>query len=237
MSVLLLCFIGPMQSWGTQSRFSIRDTGLEPSKSGVVGVLCAALGRPREAPVTDLAALRMGVRVDREGRMAKDYHTTGGQREGAPGPRGVLKAGGGISHNAVLSTRFYLADAAFLVGLEGELELLRALDRALAAPVWTLFLGRKAFPPSVPIRLPDGLRETEALESALRTYPRLTCAKEKEPALRLVLEDTAGEAVRVDQPLSFAERRFTQRRVTTKWVAGEEMPASKEGSCFFPDFY
>jgi CRISPR system Cascade subunit CasD len=229
MSVLLLCFIGPMQSWGIQSRFSIRDTGLEPSKSGVVGVLCAALGRPRAIPVIDLAALRMGVRVDREGRMAKDYHTTGGQREGTPGPRGVLKAGGGLSYNAVLSTRFYLADAAFLVGLEGDLELLRKLDRALADPVWSLFLGRKAFPPSVPIRLPDGLRETETLESALRSYPRLTCTNgEEEPALRIVLEDAQGEAVRVDQPLSFAERRFTQRRVTTKWVAGGEIPARKE---------
>ena len=97
MSVLLLRLAGPMQSWGVQSRFSVRDTGLEPSKSGVVGLLCAAFGRPREAPLTDLTALRLGVRVDREGRMAKDYHTTGGQREGAPGSHGVLRADGSIS--------------------------------------------------------------------------------------------------------------------------------------------
>lgn len=229
MSMLLLSLIGPMQSWGIQSRFSIRDTGLEPSKSGVVGLLCTALGRPRATPVDDLTALRMGVRVDREGRMAKDYHTTGGQREGTLGPRGVLKAGGGISYNAVLSTRFYLTDAAFLVGLEGDFELLYKLDRALADPVWPLFLGRKAFPPSLPVRLPDGLRETETLESALRTYPRIIDVDgEEESTLRLVLEDTQGEAMRVDQPLSFAERRFTQRRVTTKWVAGGEIPARKE---------
>ena len=31
MSVLLLRLAGPMQSWGTRSRFSNRDTGLEPS--------------------------------------------------------------------------------------------------------------------------------------------------------------------------------------------------------------
>ncbi len=67
MSALLLRLAGPMQSWGVQRRFSVRDTGLEPSKSGVVGLLCAARGRRREEPVTDLAALGMGVRVDREG--------------------------------------------------------------------------------------------------------------------------------------------------------------------------
>ena len=37
-----------MQSWGTQSRFSVRDTGREPSKSGVVGLIGAAMGIPRD---------------------------------------------------------------------------------------------------------------------------------------------------------------------------------------------
>ncbi len=56
MSTLLMFLAGPMQSWGTQSRHSNRDTGLEPSKSGVIGLLCAALGRPRSAAIDDLAA-------------------------------------------------------------------------------------------------------------------------------------------------------------------------------------
>ena len=67
MNTLLIRLAGPMQSWGTQSRFFTRDTGHEPSKSGVIGVLCAALGWGREAPLDDLARLRMGVRVDRPG--------------------------------------------------------------------------------------------------------------------------------------------------------------------------
>jgi CRISPR system Cascade subunit CasD len=90
-STLLLRLAGPMQSWGTQSRFGIRDTGLEPSKSGVIGLLCAALGWGREHDVTDLAELRMGVRVDRAGVLRTDYHTVGGGRVG--GERyGVPKA-------------------------------------------------------------------------------------------------------------------------------------------------
>ena len=36
---------GSLQSWGIQSRYARRDTGLEPSKSGVIGLLCAAVLR------------------------------------------------------------------------------------------------------------------------------------------------------------------------------------------------
>ncbi len=48
--------------------------------------------------------------------------------------------------------------------------------------------------------------------------------------LRLVMETSTGEMVRVDQPLSFATRRFTQRRVTTAWVAANTLSCRKGGS-------
>jgi CRISPR system Cascade subunit CasD len=193
-----------MQSWGVQSRFGVRDTGREPSKSGVIGLLCAALGRPRSAPLDDLTSLCMGVRVDREGRMAVDYHTA----------QNVYKAGGGIK-DTELSRRYYLTDAAFLVGLEGEIGLLAELQAALRAPRWPLCLGRKAFVPGEPVWLPDGLREQENLESALKTYPWLGRGEEPPEKLRLVLDQEDGFQVRPDVPLSFAERRFSSRRVVT----------------------
>src|SRR5437016_606458 len=90
MATLLLRLAGPMQSWGTRSRFDDRDTERFPSKSGVIGLLCAALGRPRAASVDDLAALRMGVRADRPGVLSTDFHTAGG----GPGAMGVAKASG-----------------------------------------------------------------------------------------------------------------------------------------------
>ena len=81
-----------MQAWDVQSHFTFRLTGLEPSKSGVIGLLCAALGKPRdEAPndgfptLKELAALKMGVRVDREGRMRRDFHTAGISKNGGGG--------------------------------------------------------------------------------------------------------------------------------------------------------
>ena len=202
MSVLLFRLVGPMQSWGVQSRFSVRDTAREPSKSGVVGLLCAALGRPRDEPIADLAALTMGVRVDREGRLAKDYHTA----------LNVVKAGGGTKE-CEPSTRYYLADAAFLVGLAGERSLLQRLDAALRSPVWPLSLGRKSFVPAEPIPLPDtGVAVSDRdLRTVLKEHPPLT---KEPPPWRFVLEVPYGEGEPVmDQPVSFATRTFHVRHV------------------------
>jgi CRISPR system Cascade subunit CasD len=213
MNTLLLRLAGPMQSWGVQSRFTVRDTGLEPSKSGVVGLLCAALGRRRHEPVGDLAALKMGVRVDREGTMACDYHTAG--------KGGILKASGQVERkNLVVSHRYYLADARFLAGFEGDdLDLLAQLHAALRDPYWPLYLGRKAFVPGEPVWLKDGLRPDTGLRAALETYPWLGLEDQKPPEqIRVVLEDSDGAEVRPDQPLSFAERRFALRRVRTTFV-------------------
>jgi len=210
MNVLLLRLAGPMQSWGVQSRFSIRDTGLEPSKSGVIGLLCAALGRPRTAALDDLSALRMGARVDREGRLTYDFHTA----------QNLLKAAGGIKDTEP-SRRYYLADARFLVALESEdLSLLRKLHDALANPVWPLYLGRKSFVPSEPAWLPDAVMEEAHADNALSGYPRLVEARrgEKDERIRLVMEAEDGAEARPDQPISFATRQFGVRRVKTTFI-------------------
>ena len=216
MNTLLFRLSGPLQSWGVQSRFSVRETGLEPSKSGVLGLVCAALGAPREDDDTlrSLAALHMGVRVEREGVLRIDYHTAG--------KGGYLRADGSIERkNLIPSRRYYLADAVFLVGFEVDnLALLERLQAALERPVWPLFLGRKAFVPGEPVFLEDGLRAGQALEDALGSYP---CLNRRQPPerLRLVLEDPSGAVVRPDQPISFAERRFAPRRVSVTFVLAQ----------------
>jgi CRISPR system Cascade subunit CasD len=217
MNVLLLRLSAPMQSWGVQSRFSVRDTGREPSKSGVVGLLCAALGRPRDEPVHDLAALKMGVRVDQEGSVAYDYQTA----------MGILKAGGSGTKDTEPSRRYYLADARFLVGLAGDdLDLLTDLHDALRDPHWPLYLGRKAFVPGEPTWLEDGLQPDGDLVEALKAFPWLgPDHQQPNPELRLVLEDPDGPGVRHDQPVSFAERRFAPRHVRTTFISA---PTRKE---------
>lgn len=222
MPTLLLRCVAPLQAWDTQSNFGVRTTGREPSKSGIIGLLCAALGRPRDEPVDDLAVLRMGVRVDQEGHILRDWHTAGVD--------GYLKAGGSVERkNVITSTRYYLTDAAFLVGLEGDdFALLQQLHNALNLPRWMLFLGRKSCPPAAPPYLPDGLKESD-LHSALISYPWLSRSQRRykelrranPQGLRLVLEDRAeGHQVRQDHPISYAKgnRQFTTRRTVTTWT-------------------
>ena len=77
MATLLLRFAAPLQAWGIDSKFETRNTEREPSKSGVIGLLAAALGYKRTEPekLEELNALRFGVRVDQEGKLLRDYHT------------------------------------------------------------------------------------------------------------------------------------------------------------------
>ena len=44
MSTLLLRLAAPLQSWGASSKFGRRATEREPTKSGVIGLVAAALG-------------------------------------------------------------------------------------------------------------------------------------------------------------------------------------------------
>ena len=212
MPTLLLRLQGPMQSWGTTSRFDERDTQLEPSKSGVLGLICAALGRDRSESVDDLAALQMGVRVDREGVVLRDYQTA----------TGIVNAAGKVDmKRTVVSPRDYLSDAAFLVGFEGERSLLDQIHQALKTPHWPLSLGRKGCLPSPPVYLPDGVRDSALLE-ALRDYPELIKGAGLQ-VRRLLLEATEG-TVRLDQPIApFADRRFGPRFVLTEQLEPEEV--------------
>jgi CRISPR system Cascade subunit CasD len=221
-----------MQSWGVQSHFIYRDTLPEPSKSGVIGLLCAALGRDRSEDLGDVAALTMGIRADREGLIQRDYHTAG--------KGGYLKASGQIERKDLIqSYRDYLADAAFLVGLEGDPALLARLHDALQHPKWPLYLGRKAFVPGEPVWLRDGLRMNESPIDALRNFPRLREPRDKlgDRRMRAVLESDDGEIVRPDQPLSFAKdaRRFGLRRVTVSFFADRPLLKEYDDVSLTPD--
>lgn len=210
---LLLRLKAPMQAWGISSRFSIRDTGKEPSKSGVIGLLCAALGISRdeantnnpESTFTKLTRLNLGVLVNREGVMQKDYHTA----------QNIAKADGGTK-DTELSTLWYLADADFLVGLESEdLEFLETLQNAIKNPKWQLFLGRKAFVPSEPVYLAKEGIQSGNIEDVLSKG-------DENIGKRLVLENENGYEVRQDVPLCLKTRHFSIRRVETKFIKGGE---------------
>lgn len=208
MKTLLLRLAGPLQAWGADSRFERRMTGREPTKSGVIGMLAAALGRRRTADIADLAKLRFGVRIDQPGTLEYDFHIARGR------------------HNYV-TYRYYLADAVFLAGLEGDGAFLGEINYALQHPYFSLFLGRRACPPTGPLSL--GLRDIE-LRTALEAEPWLAsgwykkCHNNDSQKLIMVLdalpEENAVYATS-DMPVSFSQinRQFAFRgtvRTVTK---------------------
>lgn len=228
---LALRIDAPMQSWGVRSRFVKRDTATEPTKSGVVGLLASARGNARDddAAIGELAKLRMGVRVDREGLLERDFHTA--QK---------VPSSNNKTRRTVVSDRYYLADALFLVVLEGPATLLRELEEAVRRPHWPLFFGRKAFVPAAPLveaptereRWGTGLSE-DPLADVLQNHPWLERSPERQQEilglereqrrLRSVVDvrpDHKYAERRHDLPLSFTEgaRRYGSRAVRVDQV-------------------
>lgn len=205
MSVLLLRLAGPMQSWGSSSRFARRGTEIAPTKSGVIGMLAAAKGIRRTEPITELLDLEFGVRLDQPGQVMHDFQTarTLDGRSSAP-----------------LTYRFYLADAAFLAAVSGDRDLLTGLADALRRPHFPLYLGRRSCPPAGVVCL--GVHD-QSLDDALKTWPWTAAEWWRRRVgstvrLEIIRDARPGEPMDEtipDAPLSFdpAQRRHTWRAV------------------------
>ena len=215
MQTLLLRLSGPLQSWGKGSRFDFRDTDTVPTKSGVVGLIASAMGikRQNQKKLAELARLRMGVLVEREGKLLVDYHTV----------MGAIKADGSCNEkDTIVSQRQYLCDAEFLVGLESDNEeQLREIEHYLCFPKWQLFLGRKACPPSKQIFvkiIPEKLNVTLNSPEILRDCGVQNTGDLEKYRLVIQDDDEPKAALRLDVPIDFDKRIFSVRKVYTDHV-------------------
>lgn len=176
---LFLRLEGPLQSWGERGRWSVRDTALEPTKSGVIGLIACALGYREDEQIRPLSQkTHMGVRVDAPGRLITDYHTIGGgyeyptllTAEGKP-----KKTPKGQPHTEI-SLRDYLCDASFLIALQvkdpADADLIAQMAAALQNPVWPFYLGRKSCLPGAPVFAGTG--SYPDLETALTQHSSFT---------------------------------------------------------------
>lgn len=218
MHTLLIELAGPQQAWGSRSRFATRATEHAPTRSGVIGLVAAALGMSRTDPLDRFEELEFGVRVDQPGRVERDFHT-------------ARTLDGKTS--MPLSQRYYLADAVFLAGLASDDRmLLDEFGRALKHPRFPLFLGRRAFPPSRPVgaKIVD-LPLRDALTSAewrASSWYR-TSFDSSRPALDILVDAHPGEIgdlTLCDVPRSFdpRRRRHDLRSVTALTTAADAPP-------------
>ncbi|MFJ9845817.1 type I-E CRISPR-associated protein Cas5/CasD [Kitasatospora sp. NPDC101155] len=222
---LLLRLAAPLQSWGEISEFNERDTAPFPTRSGVIGLLAAALGRKRGDDISDLTALSLTVRADRPGTILRDLHTVGG---GLPASRTVTTAEGKKRSGAtatLLSHRYYLTDAAFTAVITAESGLLDEWAQALQNPYWPPYLGRRSCPPEGPLLLglvDDPLHHLVNLPIARRTPTDDTTVDlvfhGDQPLDRLGEHPQPGESSGhtpagevTDDPLTFHPRRRAYR--------------------------
>lgn len=131
MKTVILKFSGPMQSWGTSSNYEIRKTDYYPSKSGVIGLVAAALGYDREnEEISHLNNLDFAVRIDQQGILKRDFQ---------------------IAHDynkdsSYIVNRYYMEDAVYLVALGGDETVINRIIKALKNPKYPLYMGRKSCP-------------------------------------------------------------------------------------------
>lgn len=220
MSTLLLRLAAPLQSWGVGAKFDRRGTERAPTKSGVIGLVAAALGLRRNEPLGKLQELRFGVRIDCEGTLLRDYHTVKSET------------------SAYVTNRYYLSDAVFLAGLEGDEKLLEDIEHALRFPVFPLFLGRRSCPPEGRVSL--GIRVGQPLLEALRGEPWLVgdwARRREKPEVRLRIVTDAGEDdvnayFQRDNPVSFnqAHRKYGFSRVSASPPLAVSNPDSRRAA-------
>jgi len=207
---LIMILEAPMQSWGLQGKFDRRDTMSLPTKSGVLGLLGAALGVERNdvARIKELTLLKMSVLCLKSGELMTDYHTIGGGYEKGSKCK-VLKADGNPRNDAVITHRDYLFGSSFAVVLSGDASLIDESAKALDNPKWPIFLGRRCCIPTRPV-----LERVVDTQEDVKAILRQIGAKDS----TIVMSDAGTESpddTYHDVPIDYSKRQYGTRSVVS----------------------
>ena len=230
-SYLLLWLEAPLQSWGFDSRFGRRGTLEFPTKSGILGMLCCALGAGGEQRelLMEMGPLRQTVLSFRKSKerevLLRDFHMVGsGYDDQNPWetlliPKksdGKAAVGGGSK----ITYRDYLQDAAFATILEVLPEKTALFADALTNPCWDIYFGRKCCAPTDFIYRGSFSTESSAIDHAI------DIAREKKLAedFRVLDGEHEGETIILnDVPVQFGDNKiYRERRVTVVSVDDNE---------------
>lgn len=214
---LALMLDAPLMSFGHASRFQRRTTALHPTRSAIMGMICAAVGADRGSPdeaewLERLDPGRVGLvvfaipRKRADGSLAirrlEDYHTIQGTRS----------ADGKIKKDAVLSHRQYLLDALFGVIMKGSRETLEPVAAALRNPRWGIWFGRKNCIPAAPVVRALVDAEADAMTALGLDGQRLDQFNSVAEAASF----GEGTDTFMDVPTDFRARTFRPRRIAVQ---------------------
>ena len=238
---LIFTIAAPMASFGMKyDPGEWRNSANRPSKSGVLGLIAAALGIEREEQARFDAlrdCLGFAVRVDDPGQPAYDYHTSQvppQKRNRRFATRADELAVPKTELKTILSTREFRVNAFSTPALwlrQADAEqpvMLDAIANALRRPYFTLYAGRKSHPLMLPCA-----PEIVAAGNVLAAFDGYHAAKPEIAQFRrdyLTRErgyQTASQAVvycETDDPAAASGTRTEQRRDVpesrTKWRFG-----------------
>jgi len=211
---LVLYFDAPLQSWGFQSRFDRRTTLPFPTRSGIIGLLCAAMGIDRNDTdaLRTFDRLKITVLTLREEPILIDYHTVGGgydpdtEKPFIPHTAaGKLRQG---TKTTVVTYREYLQNSRFGAIVKGDRAFLNKVASSLRDPKWGIWLGRKCCIPADIIYQGIFDSEEEGIQK-LREHSKADILRE----VREVDNFTEGTDTLIDCPLDFNKREFGPRRI------------------------
>lgn len=221
---LCLWLEADLQSWGNESKFSRKETLSFPTKSGVLGIVLASMGKqgPQTELLSDLNCLDMQVKAYCSPAVSystnTDFHMVGSGYDSSDGFQALFipkRADGksAIGGGAKLTYRSYLQDICFAVLLEVPDALFNDVATALSAPIYDSFLGRKACVPTEFIF--QGCFDD--LHGAITKAVDIAAIKDKVQVFSVIQTDdgdpTADMSVN-DVPLSFGkEKKYASRHI------------------------
>ena len=231
MMSLLLWLEAPLQAWGVSSRFGRRDTLPFPTRSGVLGLLCCAMGRSGEQRefLAEMCRLSQSIvaysrvlpaRTEKvqtnpflvDFQMVGSGYTMEDDWQSLNVPRksdGSKPVGAGTK----MTYRYYIQDMAFACAIDIPQKYMAEVVECVKNPIWPVCLGRKCCVPTAPVyagtfaSIDDGLLSAQVLAQE----------RGRKEIFRVVSGECAdGEVLTLnDVPLSFGlHKKYSDRRVT-----------------------
>lgn len=207
---LVFSLAASIASMGELAGHERRGSLLFPTRSGLIGLMGAALGIRRDGDFSILDALKIDVAIFDSGSPIRDFHTvqtvpTPAARAPNSRPEALIEGKGAL--NTLVTMRDYRGGVFYGVAARGER--LDEIAQALNKPHFTLYLGRK----SCPLSAPTGAKVVTA-NSSEDAIGHITAPTWRSPSYaRTLVEDGGRGEVLSDVPVDRLRWHFTTREV------------------------